>query len=371
MNIELQSTLRKTGEVELRLVEQELAEPARDEIVVKLLATPFHPADMSLMFARADVATAKTVVCGDRSITKLQCSEGAAQAQSARRDLPMAVGMEGAGEVVAAGSDHAAQALIGRVVAIMGGGMYARYRIVRAADALVMPDGVVPSEAAAAHINPLTALGMIETMRIEGFSGLVHTAASSTVGQILCRLCDESKIPLVNIVRRSEQVDLLRSIGAEHVCDTSDPGFEDGLLRALQQTGATLAFDATGGGDLASRILALMERANAPQGGYHHYGSAVRKKVMIYGTLDPSPLMLLKNYGLAWEIGGYLVYHFMDRIGTEGVDRLKDKIAAGIKTTFAVNYSRTISLADACDPATLNEAGRRATGEKFLIDPSL
>lgn len=367
-NLELRSTLRRDGEVEIALAEIPMPEPEKAGVVVEMLAAPIHPADMSLLFARADPRTAERTTRDGRTVTILSAGEAAANAQAARLDVPMPVGMEGAGRVIAADESPEAQALLGRLVSVTGAGVYARYKQIALQDVLLLPDGVSPVEGAAAFINPLTALGMVEIMRDEGFQALVHTAAASTLGQMLCRLCVEEGIGLVNIVRRKEQAELLRSIGAKHVCSSSDEHFEDDLLHALRATGATLAFDATGGGELVSRILHLMERAVPKPPGYHHYGSNVRKKVCIYGSLDPSPLVLLKNYGLAWEIGGYLLFHFLERIGPERVARLKQRIGDGLQTTFAMHFSHRISLEGACDPDVLRSAAKRATGDKFLID---
>ena len=366
----MRSTLRPSGDVELSLVETPMPQPGDDEIVVEMLATPMHPADMSLLFARADPGTAEREIRDGRMITVLRSSEAVAKAQPTRCNISMPVGMEGAGRVVSAGTSQAAQALLGRHVAIWGGGMYVRYKKVCVANTLALPDDVSPVEGAAAFINPLTALGMIEVMRDEGFTALVHTAAASTVGQMLCRLCQRDDIGLVNIVRKAEQVDLLRSIGAAHVCNSSDENFDDDLLQALRTTGATLAFDAIGGGELASQILQIMERAVPKSQEYQHYGSDIGKKVLIYGTLDPRPLVFLKNYGLAWQVGGYLVFNFLKRSSAERIERLKQRVAAELKTTFATHFSHTISLEEACHPKVLRNAGQRATGQKYLIDPT-
>ncbi len=366
-NLALRSTLRRNGDVEITLEQVRLPGP-EGGVVVEMHAAPIHPADMSLLFARADPGTAERVERDGKTVTVLRAGETAAIAQASRVDVPTAVGMEGAGRVVEAGPSDAAQALLGRTVAVRGNGVYARFNRIALEDVLPLPDNVSAPEGAAAFINPLTTLGMIELMRDGGFGALVHTAAASTFGQMLCRLCREEGIGLVNIVRRPEQVELLRSLGAEHVCDMSGEGFEDELLSALRATGATLAFDATGGGDLASRILHHMERAMPKPEGYQHYGSNIRKKVFIYGALDPRPLVLLKNYGLAWDLGGYLVFHFLESIGPERVEDLKRRVVEGLKTTFAMQYSHKISLEDACDPDVLRSAGRRATGDKYLID---
>ncbi len=353
--------------MELSLNEIAISPPENDEIVIEMHAAPFHPVDMAMLFARSDPATGRRSLREGRDVTTLRATAHALQMQNARWNVSMLVGTEGAGQVVAAGQAPEAQALMGRKVAIWGGGTYARYRKVHFAEAMTLPDAVSTDEGAFAHLNPLTALGMIETMRDEGHRALVHTAAASTVGQILCRLCREEQIPLVNIVRRPEQVDLLRSIGAEFVCDLADPDFEQKLAEALRQTGATIAFDATGGGDLANKILRQMEVSVTSGQPFDHSGSMVRKRVLIYGSLDPSPLVLHKNYGWSWDVGGYTVYEMLHRIGPDRSSKLKQKIARDLKTSFAVSVGRRIKLEQLTDPDVLCEANQRATGGKFLV----
>ncbi len=367
-NLQLTSTLRPSGEVEIALAESAMPEPGEGEIVVEMIAAPLHPTDMGLLFAAADPGTAERVTRDGRTITVLQAAPGPAMAQRRRWDKALPVGTEGAGRVVSAGPGDEAQALLGRFVAIWGGGMYTRYRKLRAADALALPDGTSAAEGAAAFVNPLTALGMIETMRDEGFTALVHTAAASTLGQMLSRLCEQEKIGLVNIVRQPEQVELLRSIGAEHVCSTGSPSFEEDLLAALRATGATLAFDAIGGGRLASQILAAMEQVCAAGGDFRMYGSDISKKVYIYGGLDRGPVELFRNYGSVWDVGGWLLFPFLKRIGPERAERLKQRVAGELKSTFVMTYSQRISLQDVCDPEMLRAAARKATGEKYLLN---
>lgn len=371
INIELRTTVRSTGEVELDLVELAMPVPDDNEIVVEMQGAPINPSDISLMLGIGDATTAERVDRDGRSITVVKAADAVVQAQRARWDVPMQNGNEGAGRVVATGASPEAKALLGRQVAIWGGGTYARYVKVRASDSIVLSDDVSPAEGAAAYINPLTALGMVETMRDEGFSALVHTAAASNLGQMLCRLCQAEGIGLVNIVRTAGQAEQLRSIGAEFVCDTSAPSFTDDLLAALRATGATLAFDATGGGTLAGQILTAMERAFKPtDGAYSLYGSRVFKKVYIYGALDPSPTQFQRAFGTAWAMGGWLLFPFLERVGPERVAGLKARVAGELKGIFASRYSHVISLAEACDPEVLRAVSRRATGDKYLIDAS-
>jgi hypothetical protein len=280
------------------------------------------------------------------------------------------VGNEGAGIVVAAGSSSAAQALLGRTVAIAGGAMYTQYRVVDASACLVLPEGTTAKDGASSFVNPLTALGMVETMRREGHSGLVHTAAASNLGQMLVKLCMKDEVPLVNIVRKPDQGELLRSLGAVHVCNSASPSFTTDFIEALKATSATLAFDATGGGTLASQILNGMEEAaNSTAAEYSRYGSTVHKQVYIYGGLDTGPTVLTRNFGMAWGIGGWLLTAFLQNIDAQTFARLRGRVAAELTTTFASSYSREVSLAGMLRSDAFDAYVKRATGEKFLVTP--
>ena len=296
--------------------------------------------------------------------------EGAVRALAGRLDQPMPVGNEGAGVVVKAGADPAAQALEGKVVAGFGGAMYAEYRCLKVSQVLVLPDGTAPREGASCFVNPLTALGMVETMRREGHKALVHTAAASNLGQMLNRICLADGVPLVNIVRRDDQAALLRGQGAKHVVSSSAESFYDDLTDALAETGATIAFDAIGGGKLAGQILACMEAAvNRTAVEYSRYGSNVHKQVYIYGGLDRGPTILNRNFGMAWGVGGWLLTPFLAQIGPAAAQKLRDRVAAEIKTTFASHYAREVSLAEALTRDAIAEYGKQATGAKYLINP--
>lgn len=371
-NLQLQSNLRRDGRVEVALVDIGMPEPDPDEVVVKVRAAPLNPSDLSLLMALADSRTAVREDVDGRPVVRLSLPQPLADAQSKRWGRPLPVGAEGAGEVVLAGSGAAAQALLGRAVAIWGGGMYVQYRAVRAADLLLLPDNVDPAQGASAFVNPLTALGMVETMREEGFSGLVHTAAASNLGRMLVRLCRVEKIPLVCIVRSPKQAVLLRSIGAEHVCDTSVPGFLDDLVAALRATGATLAFDAIGGGPLLGQILSAMERVAAEDGAeYSLYGTTTPKKVYVYGALDPRPIEVPRGFGTSWTVGGWLLMTLLDRVGPGRTAQLKERVADELQGIFASEYGKVVALADLCDPETLQSIAQRSTGGKYLVDPSL
>jgi NADPH:quinone reductase len=368
--LELRSLVTSGGTLELSLHEVPVPAPAANEVLVRVEASPINPSDLGLLTASADMTTATVTGTPERPIVTAPVAEATLGALSARLDKSLPVGNEGAGTVVAAGASSSAQTLIGKTVAIAGGAMYSQYRAVDAAACLVLPEGATARDGASSFVNPMTALGMTETMRREGHSGLVHTAAASNLGQMLVKLCQKDGIPLVNIVRKPEQEQLLRSLGASHVCNSASPSFATDLVEALKATSATLAFDATGGGTLASQILNGMEEAaNSTAAEYSRYGSNVHKQVYIYGALDTSPTVLTRNFGMAWGIGGWLLTPFIQSAGAETFGRLRARVAAELTTTFASSYTREVSLAGMLNPDAFNEYVKRATGEKFLVTP--
>lgn len=369
--LELRSLVTSDGMLELSLQEVAVPAPAADEVLVRVEASPINPSDLGLLVATADMSQATATGTPERPVVSAPIGQSALKGLAARLDQSLPVGNEGAGTVVAAGSSETAQALVGQKVAIAGGAMYSQYRAVDASACLVLPEGTTARDGASSFVNPMTALGMTETMRREGHSALVHTAAASNLGQMLVKLCQRDGIPLVNIVRKPEQEELLRSLGAEHVCDSSSPSFAAELVAALTATGATLAFDATGGGTLASQILNGMEEAiNARAARYSRYGSSVHKQVYIYGALDTSPTVLTRNFGMAWGVGGWLLTPFLQKAGGETFARLRARVAAELTTTFASKYTREVSLAGMLAPDAFNEYVKRATGEKFLVNPN-
>jgi NADPH2:quinone reductase len=304
-------------------------------------------------------------------VIRAKVPQAAMKAMAGRVGQSMPVGNEGAGVVVAAGASPAAQALLGKTVAAYGGAMYSQYRCVPAADCLVLPEGTTAAEGASSFINPMTALGMVATMRREGHKALVHTAAASNLGQMLNRLCQAEQIALVNIVRKPQQAQLLRSQGATHVCDTSSPDFMADLVEALAETGATLAFDATGGGKLPGQILTAMEAAlNRRATTYSRYGSTTHKQVYLYGSLESGPTEFQRSFGMAWGMGGWLVFNELQKLDAATVDSFKRRVAAELKTTFASHYTGQVSLAQALSPEHIAVYGKRATGEKYLVTPN-
>jgi NADPH:quinone reductase-like Zn-dependent oxidoreductase len=369
--LQLRSLIKKSGELEISLLEVPTPEPSADEVVVRVEASPINPSDLGLLVGAADMASAKAAGSKDAPIITARVPEAAMRAMAGRLDESMPVGNEGAGVVIATGSSDAAKALMGKTVSMIGGAMYSQYRTVKASDCLALPAGTTAAEGASWFVNPFTALGMTETMRREGHKALVHTAAASNLGQMLNKICLKDGIGLVNIVRKAEQAEILRKIGAKYVVDSSSPTFMSDLTNALAETGATIAFDAIGGGKLPGQILTCMEAAiNREAKAYSRYGSNVHKQVYLYGMLDPGPTELNRAFGMAWGIGGWLVTPFLMKISAADRQRLRERVASELKTTFASHYTQVVSLAEALQLSHLAVYGKRATGEKYLINPS-
>ncbi len=369
-SLQIRSLLRRDGTLELSLVKDVVPLPAAEEIVVRIDAAPINPSDLGLLLAFADWSHPTVTRNAEGPVVACSVSAGALRSMAARVDHAMPVGNEGAGLVIEAGSSPAAQGLLGKTVAVLGGAMYSQYRCVPVNQCLALEPGTTAAEGASGFVNPLTALGMIGTMQREGHKGLVHTAAASNLGQMLNRACLKDGIALINIVRTQDQESLLESSGAQYVCRSDAASFMQDLTEALVATGATLAFDAIGGGPLAGQILTCMEAAlNHGATTYSRYGSATHKQVYLYGTLDMAPTVLNRSYGMAWGVGGWLVTSYIQKIGAEALERMKQRVAKEIKTTFASRYAAEISLMDALDPKHIAAYGRRATGGKYLINP--
>jgi NADPH:quinone reductase len=368
--LELRSLVTPQAKLELSIVQVPIPPPDPNEVLVRVEAAPINPSDLGLLLAGVDLSAATVAGSSDNPVVTADLPAAAMRALAARVGVSMPVGNEGAGSVVDAGSSPAAQALVGKTVALAAGGMYAQYRAVDASVCLELPDGTPASAGASSFVNPLTALGMVETMRREGHSALVHTAAASNLGQMLNKLCVEENVGLVNIVRKPEQEVILRAIGAVHVCNSTSPSFMDDLIEALRVTSATLAFDAIGGGTLVSQILTGMEAALTAIGsGYSRYGSTTHKQVYIYGGLDRGPTVLNRGFGMAWGIGGWLLTPFLQSIGPEKFQALRQRVAAELSTTFASTYTKEVSLAEALQPEAFNVYARASTAEKYLIAP--
>jgi NADPH:quinone reductase-like Zn-dependent oxidoreductase len=370
-NLQLRSLVKKSGELEVSLVSIPIEDPKPDEVVVRVEASPLNPSDLGLLFGAADVKTAKVTGTREAPIVTAKIPEQFMRAMAGRVDQSMPVGNEGAGVVIKTGSSDAARALQGKTVAMLGGSMYAKYRTLKVAQCLPLPEGTKPSEGASCFVNPLTALSMVDAMRREGHKALVHTAAASNLGQMLNKICIKDGVDLVNIVRKPEQEDILRKIGAKYVCNSSAPSFLEDLIKALSATGATIAFDAIGGGKLANQILTAMEAvAVSKMTEYSRYGSNVLKQVYIYGMLDRGPTELNRTYGLTWNVSGFLVTPYLQKIGMEAAQKLRERVVAELKTTFASHYTKEISLAEALEIDTIFDYAKFGTGAKYLINPA-
>ena len=368
-NCEVRTSIDPEGRLRLWLEESVVDAPEPDELLIRIEAAPLNPSDQILLFGPVDPKSLKQSGTPQKPVIEGQIPAGRMAIVAARLGRSLPAGNEGAGTVVAAGKNVGA--LVGRTVALRASpGTFSRYQIARAADCMVLPEGMPARDGAAAFINPLTALGMVETMRREGHTALVHTAAASNVGQMLNRLCLADDIPLVNIVRSEQQVELLRGEGAQYVLDSSDEHFRDRLVEALAETGATLAFDAIGGGTMAATILAAMETvASRKLASYSRYGSPTHKQVYVYGLLDPSPRDLNGNFGMAWGVGGWLMTWFYERIGPVDTARLKERVVKELTTTFASRFSVEIGLAEMLSLDAIGAYTRRATSSKFLVTP--
>jgi NADPH2:quinone reductase len=368
--LQLRSLIKEDNTLELSLVELPIPQPGEDEVVVRVEATPINPSDLALLVGPADMTTATVSGTAQRPVITATIPDSLMKMVTPRVGQSLAVGNEGAGVVIAAGASDAAQALLGKTVGMIGGEMYSQYRCVNVSQCLPLMEGTTAEQAASCFVNPMTALGMVETMRMENHKALVHTAAASNLGQMLNRVCQQDGIELVNIVRKAEQEDILKSMGARYIVNSSADSFYDDLTEALVATGATLAFDAIGGGKLASDILACMESAASRDlEAYNRYGSDVFKQVYIYGGLDRSPTVLNRSFGLAWGVGGWLLTFFMQRAGMEKIVEMRQRVAAQIGTTFASHYTDRVSLSQALSLEAIAVYGKQATGQKYLILP--
>ncbi len=369
--LQLQSNIKNEGNLEITLVNVPVPEPGPGDVLVRVEAAPINPSDLGLLVGMADMTTAEVSGTADHPVVTATVPPGLMKHMAARVDQALPVGNEGAGIVVGAGASDEAQALMGKTVGVLGGGMYTQYRCLAAAQCLVLPEGTTPAEGASCFVNPLTALGMVETMRVEGHSALVHTAAASNLGQMLNKICINDGVDLVNIVRKQEHIELLEGIGAKYVCNSSEQSFMEDLTDALVATGATLAFDATGGGRLAGQILTCMEiAANKTAKEYSRYGSTTHKQVYIYGGLDRSPTEFNRAFGMAWGIGGWLLTPFLQKIGRDAAQALRERVAREVKTTFASSYTQEVSLVEALQLDAIAVYTKQATGEKYLINPN-
>ena len=369
---EIRSEITSEGKLNLSIVTSDVPTPGDDEVLIKVEASPINPSDLGLLISfAADLESISTSGEGENTVTSMGIHPKLMQSMKPRLDKSMKVGNEGGGVIVDAGKN--VKDLVGKTVGVAGGAMYSQYRCLPAISCMVMNDGTTSAEAASSFVNPLTALGFTETMKLENHTALVHTAAASNLGQMLVKICLADDIPLVNIVRKQEHVDLLKDLGAKYICNTSDKDFMKCLIDCLAETGATLGFDATGGGNegkLAGQILSAMEvAANKNATEYSRYGSDTYKQVYIYGGLDPTPTVLNRSFGLSWGLGGWLLTPFIGRVGIEKFQEMRDRVAKEITTTFASHYTKEVSLEEMLAPEAIKTYAKQATGTKYLVTP--
>jgi len=369
-NIQLISTVNEDKKLTLALQEIEIPQPNADEVVVRIEAAPLNPSDLGVLFSAADMSTATQSGTAQNPIITAEIPDKFMPSLKTRVGKATPVGNEGAGTVIAAGSSPEAQALIGKMVAVIGGGTYRQYHCVNIQSCLVLKEGTTAKEAASSFVNPLTALAMVETMRAEGHKAIIHAAAASNLGQMLNRICIADGIDLINIVRKPEQEALLREMGAKYVVNSSSDTFIEALTNAIVETGATIAFDPIGGGQLTSDILNCMETAAARNMKEHTiYGSDTFKQVYIYGALNRGPITLHRNFGFAWAVNGFLLFNALGKLGPEIVATMRKRVAEEITTTFASRYTHEVSLAEALQLKSIDIYAKQATGEKYLIKP--
>ena len=370
-NLTMLTLVSEGGQLEVSLAALPMPEPKDHEVLVRVQAAPINPSDLGLLFGAADMTTARASTRDGLPVVTADVPAAGMRAMGGRIGEAMAIGNEGSGVVIAAGASPAAQALLGKTVAMLGGSIYAEYRCLQVQMCMVLPDGIDPKDGASCFVNPLTSLAFTETMKMEGHSAIIHTAAASNLGQMLVKICAKDSIPLVNIVRSTAQADLLKGIGATHVVDSTAENFMADLTDALVETGATIGFDAIGGGKLAGQILGCMETAAVKRmKTYSRYGSDTFKQVYIYGALDVGPSILNRSFGLTWSLAGFLLTPFLMKAGAEKTQQLKNRVVAELTTTFKSHYSHEVTLAEALNLDVVAGYNAKRTGEKYLIRPN-
>ncbi len=366
------STVSSDGQLTVEIKQVDVPEPKEHEVVVKIEVAPINPSDMWPMFSVGDLSKAELTYNDDVKAMTAPIFPGMTQVVRTRLDQACPVGNEASGIVVAAGSSDASQALMGKRVAVLSGSTFSEYTCAAAQMCLPHSETTTAQEACSSFVNPLTALCMVETMRKEGHTALVHTAAASNLGQMLNRICIADGVDLVNIVRKPEQEKILKDLGAKYVVNSASDTYMQDLYVAIKETGATLAFDATGGGSLASDILTAMEAVlTADVTGLNTYGALVHKQVYLYGGLDTSPTKLKRAFGMSWGVGGWLLMRTLSALEPSRVGELKARVASEINTTFASAYTAELSFEQALSPENIEKYNAKKTGEKYLINPNI
>jgi len=369
---QLFTTVTEDDKLVLSVEPLEVPDPAPDEVVVAVQAAPINPSDLGLLLSPADLSTARAGEVDGHPALIADIRPAIKPLVAERLGKKLNAGNEGAGLVVAAGSSDAAQALLGQTVTMVGGSMYSTHRVVNARMVLPLPEGAKASEGASLFVNPMTVQSFLTTMRDEGHTAIIHTAAASNLGQMLAKLCKKEDVPLVAIVRRDSQRELLAELGVPYIVDSSKETFFNDLVQAIAAAEATLCFDAIGGGKMADTVLKAMEmalRSRGMEGGV--YGTPVHKQVYIYGRLDFSPTILTSAYGMYWGVGGWLVTPRLQKQGMKRTIEMRQYAIEERNGIFASDYARTISLEEMLDPDTARSIDKKGTGGKVLVDPSI
>lgn len=362
---QLFTTLSADGKLTLELSEETFPEPTGNQVLVKMEAAPINPSDLAILTSAADFENAEYApgkVVADMPEPFLSGQKG-------RHGQRLESGNEGAGTVVATGDGDMAKALMGQRVACVPGHAFSQYAI---ADAMMcLPLGEHSSEVgASSFVNPMTALGFVETAKAEGHDAIIHLAAASNLGQMLNKICLEDGMKLVNIVRKESHVELLKGIGATHIVNSSDDDYMSQLRAAISETGAFLGFDPIGGGQNTDHVLKAMEQVAAGQmDEYSRYGSNQDKKVYMYGRLDLGPTILTPSYGLQWCVSGWLLTPFLAKAGMETVIKMRTRVQQNLTTTFASSYKAKVDLEQMLTKEAILDYRQMKTGEKYLVTP--
>ncbi len=359
------TTLAKDGTLTVEVATSEFPDPTGNQVLVRMEAAPINPSDLALLFGAADLENAEY---SDGKIVATM-PEPFNSGSKGRHGQRLPVGNEGAGTVVAAGDGEMAQKLMGQRVACVPGNAFSEYALAEAP--MCLPLGDVSSEdGASAFVNPMTALGFVETAKAEGQSAILHNAAASNLGQMLVKICAEDDIALVNVVRKDAHVDLLKGLGAKHIVNSSDDDFMKQLRGAIDATDAYFGFDPIGGGSSIDHSLKAMEQVAASKmSEFSRYGSNQDKKMYNYGRLDLSPTILTPSYGLNWTVSGWLLTPFLAKAGMETVVRMRTRVLKGITSTFASSYKEKVTLAGMLKKDAALDYRAMKTGEKYLVTP--
>ncbi|WP_022708341.1 zinc-binding dehydrogenase [Paracoccus zeaxanthinifaciens] len=362
---QLFTTLDADGTLTVAIEEVSFPDPTGNQVLVRMEAAPINPSDLAILVGGADIENAQ--FSPDKFVAQMPAQANAAS--KSRHGLKLPAGNEGAGTVVAAGDDKAAQALIGQRVSCVPGNAYSQYCIADAAMCLPLGDHSA-EEGASAFVNPMTALGFVENAKADGQNAILHTVGASNLGQMLTRICQEDGLDLVNIVRKEDQVELLKGLGATHVVNSSADDFMDQLTAAIADTSAFYGFDPVGGGKLVDTAFRAMERVAVQQmSEYSRYGSNQQKRMFIYGRLDTGPTVLTPAYGFGWTLSGWLLFPFLQSVGQETMGRMRQRVRDNLTTTFSSSYKARVSLEEMLTKEAVTDYRAMRTGEKYLVTP--